>query len=236
MITTSPDPLAVLEKRGIYFIKRGSSWSAPCPLHADRSPSLHLFRGRNGVVRVACCPCGFTDTLPAFLCRLDGHPPLRAFYRAALVECGLPTRDPRPVVTGPPPPTHWPDGQPLPDERGIRAALVDVGTVDIEAMSPAPPFMGEPDAYPPDCWIFAPRFLRCHPKPANLTLAQQAALVARVAAMDESPRLHSVLLVPGRLLAVWERTDPPFVRLCHRLGHDPSASTEGPARTIFSHE
>lgn len=228
--------LNVLERRGLHFIRRGRTWAACCPLHADKSPSLRIFRGRDGVVRVACYPCGFTLTLPAFLCRLDGHPPHRAFYRAALVECGLPTRDPRPLAKGPPPPSHRPDGMPLPDRAGILSVLERVHLTDIEGLSPAPPRWGEPLCYPPGSWVFVPRWLSCHPRPLPLLPDAQGSLIAGIAAMKEIPRLFCVLRSPGGLVAVWERADPPFVRLCHRLGHEPAVIIEPPTRTIYWHE
>ena len=103
-------------------------------------------------------------------------------------------------------------------------------------MSPAEPCFGEPDTYPPEAWVYAPQFLARHPKPAILSMDAQASLIAAMAAMETSPRLFAVLVVPGRLLAVWERATAPFRILCHRLGHNPAAAVGiEPTRTIYRH-
>lgn len=105
---TPADALATLERRGLHFRRAGSRWLTTCPIHADSKPSLAVWQGRDGSAVVTCFPCDFNDTLPRFLCRMDGREPRGASWVEALRECGadVDSKDPR---AGPRRPKVWPE-------------------------------------------------------------------------------------------------------------------------------
>lgn len=86
---SAEDAVGVLQKRGMHFRRSGGRWLAHCPIHDDSKPSLGVWRGRDGSAVISCFPCGFNDSLPRFLCRMDGREPRGQSWIEALKECGV---------------------------------------------------------------------------------------------------------------------------------------------------
>jgi DNA primase len=106
------DPVEVIGRR-VELRKTGASFSAPCPFHADRTPSFRVYPDSK---RFKCFGCGARGDAFEFLRRFEGKD-----FRTVVLELAAEVGVAVPDGAAPPPTTAGPGRQAL--ERACEAAL-----------------------------------------------------------------------------------------------------------------
>lgn len=70
--------------------KKGSEYVALCQFHADKDPSMTIFRGRDGIQRFRCFACGAGGDVIDFICEVENVDPVEAVRRLDGEELPMP--------------------------------------------------------------------------------------------------------------------------------------------------
>ena len=88
MVANKPNIITIIEREGIELKCRGRDYWAPCPFHADKTPSFKVSVERQ---RWHCFGCGAHDDIIEFIIKLKGFS-----FQGALVYLGIRNGKPLP--------------------------------------------------------------------------------------------------------------------------------------------
>lgn len=93
-------PLLEVAARYVDLRKQGSEYVGLCQFHNDKSPSMHIYRGRDSVQRYRCFSCGAAGDVVDFVAEIEGVDRAEAVRRLEGEQ--LPMPNARPVRELPP--------------------------------------------------------------------------------------------------------------------------------------